>query len=255
MFKRIAAFIIFILCSSFSLFAQKNKNVSLFSDADRKSARDSSAGLYTNKLPPITKYSRDFWMLQLGYYNFASKPDSVKVKGLGYTTRVYLAYDFPIKKSKMSFATGVGINASVVFLDNQILANNDTGAYGSAAHIINNSTYKRYKFTTAYLQAPFELRYYSNIQNRNIGFKAAIGLEVGTLLGAHTKGLRSVGGTTIKDKENTKRYLSPWNFDAIARIGWGNFTIFGTYNVTGVFKDLSGPALTPMSIGLCVSGL
>jgi hypothetical protein len=214
-------------------------------------------GSSKDKLPQITKPSRDFLMVQFGYTNWVNRPDSgVYTKPFAYTFNTYLCYDFPIKKSRMSFATGIGIHTTTVYLDKQQLALSDTGLNGADATFISDTAnYKRYKFNTAYIQAPFELRYFSNQYNRNKGFKAAIGLQVGTFLGAHTKGLRSVEGTNIKDKLNTKRYVSPWNFAATARVGYGNFTVFASYNITNVFKDNAGPALTPMTIGICLTGL
>ena len=236
MTTRIALLLILVFLPLSFIFAQK----------------DSLSSRYSNLPPAIVKPSRDFLMVELGYNNWITKPDSIKTKSIGYVFKTYLCYDFPIKKTKFSFATGLGVDVNVVYLDNQVIANNDTV---SAAHIVASSEYKRYKFVTTYLQAPFELRYFSNPHNRNNGWKAALGIEVGTLLGAHTKGLRSVGGTNIKDKENTKRYLSPWNFAGTARVGYGNFTLFASYNFTNVFKDANGPVVTPMSVGLCLTGL
>jgi hypothetical protein len=207
--------------------------------------------------PPVVKPARDFLMVQFGYTNWINKPDSgVSTKPFAYTFNTYLCYDFPIKKSKLSFAAGLGISTTTVYMDNQLLSVSDTGTRGAdATFVTDTADYKRYKFNTAYLQAPFELRYFSNPYNRNKGFKAAIGLQVGTLLSGHTKGLRSVEGTNIKDKVGTKRYLSPWNFAATARVGYGNFTVFASYNITNVFKDNAGPALTPMTLGICLTGL
>ena len=214
-----------------------------------------------DSLPQIVKPARDFVMLQFGYTNWQSSTTDTnallpKTKPFAYTLNAYLCYDFPIKKTKMSFATGLGIHTSVSYLKKQQLSVDDTGVNGrDASFIVDTANYKRYKFNTAYIQAPFELRYYSNINNRNKGFKAAIGLQVGTLLGGHTKGLRSVEGNNVKETTNFKRYLSPWNFAATARVGWGNFTVFGTYNITPVFKDKAGPVITPVTVGICLSGL
>ncbi len=74
-------------------------------------------------------------------------------------------------------------------------------------------------------------------------------------MGAHTKGVKSVEGTNVKDKVDTKRYLNSWNFVATARIGYGNLSLFGSYNLTQVYKDNAGPAITPMAIGICLTGL
>lgn len=210
-----------------------------------------------DSLPTVSKAARDFVLLQFGYSNWITKPDTVKTKPFSYTFNAFLCYDFPIKKTHLSFAAGLGISTTSTYLDNQVLKIDNTDTLGVAATFINDSivNYKRYKFNTAYITAPFELRYFSNINNRNRGFKAAIGLQVGTLVSGHTKGLRSVQGTNIKDKEVTKRYLTPWNFAATARVGWGNFSVFGSYNLTNVFKDNQGPPITPMSVGICLTGL
>ena len=235
------AFLAALIVSTTVLYAQ---------DTNDKGSADVTA-------PPIIKYSRDFVMVQLAYNNWVQKPDSVSTKTFGYAFNAYLCYDFPIKKTKLSFATGLGINASVVYLNQQVLANTDTAAAlaSQARFVADTNHFKRYKFATTYLTAPFELRYYSNIQNRNKGFKAAIGMEIGTLLGAHTKGLKAIGGTNVKIKDDTKRYVAPWNFAATARVGWGNFSLFGSYNLTNVFKLNAGPPITPASVGICLTGL
>ena len=239
--RRFLALLVVLLSFSSLLLAQNTVQATVSSDA----------------LPhPIVKPSRDFLMVDIVYNNWLTKPDSVKTKTVGYGFNVFLCYDFPIKKTKLSFAAGLGINASVNYLDQQVIANRDTGILGSQVRFIPDSNhYKRYKFATTYLTAPFELRYFSNSQNRNRGFKAAIGMQIGTLLGGHTKGLRSVDGTNIKEKVDTKRYLSPWSFAATARVGWGNFSLFGSYNLTNVFKENAGPPITPMSVGICITGL
>lgn len=213
----------------------------------------------TNNAPATSvkvKPSRDFLMMQFGYTNWVNKPDTVSTTKFAYTYNVFLCYDFPIKKSKFSFAAGAGISTTSVYLKDQTLAISDTGALGLSARFLpDTNQYKRYKFNTVYLQAPFELRFFSNTLNRNKGFKAAVGVQVGTLLGGHTKGLFSANGANVKDKVNTKRYLSPWNFAATARVGWGNFSVFGSYNITNVFKDNAGPPITPMTLGICLTGL
>jgi len=221
-------------------------------------AQDATEKVNTSATPPpIVKPSRDFVMIDMVWNNWMNKPDSVKTKGFGYGFNAYLCYDFPIKKTNLSFAAGLGISTSVVYLNQEVLRNTDTSvAYaGQARFLPDTAHFKRYKFVTTYLQAPFELRYFGNSNNRNKGFKAAIGIEVGTLLGGHTKSVTSVNGTNVKYKIDTKRYIAPWNFAATARVGWGNFSVFGSYNLTNVFKENAGPPITPISAGICLTGL
>lgn len=205
------------------------------------------------KRSEISKPSRDFLMLQFVYSGWQNAPDSIKAGGLNRGFNAYLCYDFPIKKSHFSFAAGIGISTDNVYLNDQeiVLTDNDTAA--QARFIPESKAYKRYKLNTTYLEAPFELRFFGNKINRNKGFKAAVGLRVGTLLGASTKGKEDV--TKIVYKTNTKNFIETWRFAGTVRLGYGNFTLLGTYNLTNLYKDNQGPPITPYSIGLCITGL
>lgn len=207
-----------------------------------------------SKKSGIEKPSRDYIMVQLTYEGW-NKPDSVKTGGLGRGLNAYLCYDFPIAKSHFSFAAGIGVGTSNIYLDNQQIVVTDTGAGAQARFVSETIDYKKYKLATSYLEAPFELRYFGNKQNRNKGFKAAIGLRAGLLIGAHTKGKRTVEGVKLTEKENSKRYLETWRFSGTVRLGWGNFSLLGTYNLNNLYKAGVGPEITPYSIGLCITGL
>lgn len=209
-----------------------------------------------NSTPEKQKPARDAIMLQFGYDAWTDVPDSIHTTGFGRGFNAYLCYDFPIQKSHFSFAAGLGIGTSNIYFKDQELRFTDTGALGSMVRFLPESRdYKKSKLTTAYLEAPFELRYFGNKDNRNKGFKAAIGLKAGLLVGAHTKTKRSVEGNSVVEKVNTKRYLETWRIGATVRLGWGNFSVFGTYNLNKPFKEGSGPQVTPYSVGLCITGL
>lgn len=202
----------------------------------------------------IIKPSRDFIMFQLTYENWSGTPDSVKIGGIGRGFNAYLCYDFPISKSNFSFAAGIGIGTSNIYFDDQIAVMN-TSASAISFKDVDGKLYKKSKLTTAYVEAPFELRFFGDKENRNRGFKAAIGMRVGLLAGAHTKNKNSVAGTTIVEKVNTKRYIQSWRFAPTARIGWGNFSVYGSYNLSPLFNNAQGPEVFPYSIGICITGL
>lgn len=198
--------------------------------------------------------SRDYVMLQIGYDTWNSAPDSIAITGIGRTFNAYLCYDFPIQKSNFSFAAGLGIGTSNIYLKNQQILLTDTSSY--IQFIPENIDYKKYKLTTAYVEAPFELRYFSNKENRNVGFKAALGMRVGALVGAHTKGKRTLNNKPIVEKVNTKRYLDTWRYALTLRLGYGNFSVYGAYQLNSLFRAGSGPeSIRPIQIGLCLSGL
>lgn len=212
----------------------------------------------TKPAKKVIKPSRDFVMVQLTYENWSGTPDSVKVTGIGRGFNAYLCYDFPIAKSNFSVAAGIGVGTSNIYFDNQLLIMN-TGAPAVAFKNVDTAAgtdlYKKSKLTTAYLEVPLELRFFGDRENRNKGFKAAVGVRIGMLIDAHTKNKNTVSGTTITEKVATKTYFQTWKFAPTARIGYGNFALFGSVNVTQLFNSGQGPSVYPYSIGLCITGL
>jgi hypothetical protein len=200
----------------------------------------------------VEKPSRDFVMLKITNSAWADEKDAVNTKGIGRGFAAAIMYDFPIQKSNFSFAIGLGINAQNVYLDNQSFNFKDTG---SKVLIASTADLKRYKYTTTRLEMPLELRFFANNKNRNTGFKAAIGANVGLMLGAHTKAVSGSGGSKIMEKVNTKRFTEQWNFAPTMRIGYGNFSLYGSYSLTPLFKEDAGPVLYPFSLGICITGL
>ncbi len=197
--------------------------------------------------------SRDFVMLQIGYENWNNAPDTLQIGGLGRAFNAYVCYDFPIAKSNFSFAAGAGIGTSNIYLKKQTFALTDTTTF---IYFKPSDVYKKYKLTTAYVEAPFELRYFGNKDDRNKGFKAAFGLKVGALISSHTKGKRTFNNKPIIEKVSTKRYLETWRYAVTGRLGWGNFSVYGSYQLSNVFRLNSGPEnVRPYQIGLCLSGL
>lgn len=215
-----------------------------------------------NMVPPKKKTfkpSRDFVMLQFTYDSWNKAPDSIRIGGIGRGFSAYLCYDFPIAKSNFSFAAGLGVSNSNIYFDKQQVVMNTTASEISFVNVDtvigSDKNFKRSKFATTYIEAPFELRYYGNKENRNRGFKFALGMKVGILVNAHTKVRESYAGPYINDKTVTNRYVEKWRFAPTARIGWGNFTLFGSYNISQLFNAGQGPEVYPFSIGLCISGL
>jgi hypothetical protein len=171
---------------------------------------------------------------------------------------MYFLFDFPFKSNpKLSVAIGPGIGSDNIFFENttidiknnrQVEFNRDT-----------ITQYKKYKMNLGYLEVPIELRYSSNPSNMNSGFKAAIGAKVGTIIDAKTKAkvdrdADGNSGYTYKVKD--KQFFNSYRLAGTLRLGYGNFTAFGTYTLTEMFKEGQGPlGIRPWTIGLTLSGL
>jgi Outer membrane protein beta-barrel domain len=203
------------------------------------------------------KPSRDYVMLQAGYNTWLLPAGSkINLENRGLEINGYICYDQPFAKSNFSFAVGAGIGSSSVYLDSQKV--NFTDVNATTIHFSKDSIgFKRYKINTTYFEVPLEFRYFANKVNRNRGFKASIGVRVGTILGAKTKSVLNTANGNFKTKENNRRFFETWRITPTARMGWGNFSIYGAYQINELFKptNLEGIGVRPLSIGICLSGL
>lgn len=124
----------------------------------------------------------------------------------------------------------------------------------------SSAHFKKYKMSTTFVEVPLELRFSQRPHDEKKSFKVALGLKIGTLLGAHTKGktLLDKSGKTINsytEKIYKRTFLNPTRVAATLRIGYGNFSVFGAYQLTNLFKDGAAAPMQPLQTGICISGL
>jgi hypothetical protein len=202
-------------------------------------------------------------MINLTSDHWSGTPDSISSRETGFSRGLGIAImiDKPFKSDPhWSVAFGLGVNGSNMFFEKTSI---DIKALSKELPFIRLDSadhFKKYKLVNVYAEIPIELRYSFNPEKHNGGWKAALGLKVGTLIDAHTKGktLVNSGGKTVNSytlKEKKKAFFNSTRFAATARIGYGNFTLIGTYSLTNLLKDGAGPDIKPYQIGLCISGL
>ncbi|MGC4101072.1 outer membrane beta-barrel protein [Ferruginibacter sp.] len=206
----------------------------------------------------------DHIMLQLSTDHWAGTlPDSIKdhTKGLSRGANIYVMMNKPFKNNpQFSAAFGVGIGSTNMYFKNINIDVKSTATKLPFTSLDSTSHFKKYKLTTAYLEIPVELRFVKDPSRMNKSLKAAIGIKVGTLLSVHTKGktLQNKSGSTINsytEKEYNKRFFNSTRLAATGRVGLGNYSIFGSYQITTLLKDGVGPEIHPFEIGFCLSGL
>ncbi len=209
----------------------------------------------------IIKPASDMFMLQLSYEGWGNQPDSIKTKWYSRGIAAYILNDWKIKNSNFSFAGGIGFSVSNIFFNDQRASLDGSGSAISFPTVNgagSTSQYKGMKYKVTYVEAPLEFRFYADKYNRNRGFKLAAGAKIGLLVGGSSKYKETIdnsSSTYVTYKENTKRYAATWRFSPTIRIGWGNFSLVGSYSITTLFNSGQGPAVHPFSVGLCISGL
>jgi hypothetical protein len=169
-------------------------------------------------------------------------------------------FDFPVKTNpKLSVGFGAGFGTDHIYFDKMYLGIKDLTEKLTIEDRSDSIHFKRYKLAVAWLEAPVELRYTKDPLRSNKSFKAALGIKVGTLFNAHTRGndFRDMAGTVnpYTQKEASKRFFNKNRLAVTGRVGMGVFSIFGSYQVTQLFKEGLAPKINPWSAGIQISGL
>ncbi len=207
----------------------------------------------------------DHILVQVTSDHWNGTPDSISshMKGFSRGLNMYVMLNKPFKSNPhFSVAFGAGIGSSSMLFKTMTVNLKAVGSVLPFTNLDSFSHFKKFKLATSYLEAPIEIRYCFNPTQPNKSWKIALGAKVGTLINAHTKGKTWVAkdGTTLAggliEKESKRAFFNNTRLAATARVGYGNFSLYGAYQINAFFKEGSGPAdVRPFSIGLCLSGL
>lgn len=205
----------------------------------------------------------DHLMLQFATDHLSSMPDSIKRHQSGFSKgfNAYLMLDKPFKTSpKFSLGIGIGVGTGNISFKTMNVDIRSTANKLPFTALDSTNHFKKYKLSLSYLEVPLEFRFSSDPLNSSKSWKVAIGGKAGTLINAHTKGkdLQDKNGRLINsyiEKENSKKYFNGTRFMAIARVGYGIFSLYGSYQLNNVLKDVVGPPMRFFEIGFALSGL
>lgn len=213
----------------------------------------------------LTGRASDHLMIQFGGDFLTGTPDSVKTSGFSRHFNVYFMYDKPFQKNQhYSVAFGAGIGSTNIFMDDHTYVNLKTSGNTLLFNQVgpNFDHFAKQKITTIYLQAPVELRYFSNPEHPGKSWKLAAGLKVGQLLKAYTKAKnyqtstgQSIYGKTYIEKIENKRFFNATDISLTGRVGYGIFSLDMGYLVNGYLRDGYGATMNKVSVGITISGL
>lgn len=224
-------------------------------------SQDNTKPVKKKKQPvDMSNRANDHFLLQFGYTSWSGIPDTINKQGFSKSFNAYFMFDFPFKNNpKLSMAFGPGIASDHITFSNTHVGIKDLTP---SIYFTNNSDtnhFKKTKLATVYLEAPVEFRYSSDPLNGK-GFKGAIGIKIGTMINAHTRNTKfeNKGGNSLGDfvsKESSTKFFNKNRLSVMGRAGYGHFSIYGSYQITTLFKDGMGPVVRPFSIGITLSGL
>jgi hypothetical protein len=212
----------------------------------------SAGDVVTGKAMKATQHSKDFLVIQLGYVGLSGTGASGIKSGFNREFNMALMYDIPLDKTNFSLAAGLGVSSTGIYLKDQII---NLTAVTTSPLFPTSTTYKKFKLAMNYIEIPLEIRYRQVPENANKGFKVGLGIKIGNLVNVHTRSVQTINNSKAIEKEANKSLFNTWRFAGTARVGYGNFSIYGTYALTTIFKDNSAFDLKPYSIGISLSGL
>jgi Outer membrane protein beta-barrel domain len=217
----------------------------------------------------LSKRAADHFMFELGYDNWANKPDSANIQGFNHSLNFYFMMDFPFKTDKrLSIGVGLGLGSGQIYFNKSypLIAdyNNPTLSFATSAGGSGTAQgadhYKRFKLVTNYLEIPVELRFALDPEHMDKSWKFAVGTKIGYLITAYTKSVdpEDVTGRVLAhvvEKESSKQFFSSFKFAPTLRVSKGVFGIFGQIQVNSLLNASAGNSVFPFSAGVVLSGL
>ena len=209
--------------------------------------------------------ANDHFMIQFGTANWAQAIDSLSPKGSSRSFNVYVMVDKPFKSDpRFSVGIGAGLGTDHYFFTNKNINLTDQRSPLRIQEVKDTNHFNKYKLAAAYLEIPIELRFCVKPENTNKSFKGAIGVKIGMLADAHTKGKGFVDKSgalvagyaeTFLQKQKGKYFFNSNRIVGTLRGGYGNISLYANYQLGNLFKEGLGPTAKPYSIGLTISGL
>lgn len=201
---------------------------------------------------PAPKASNDQFVVNLITNLINPAPDGVSSKpyaSLG--AEIYSYTPLIGKKKKVGFAMGVGVGTLNYNMD--AAPGLDTLGNTRFYHLHDSLSYKKSKIVITYWDIPLEIRVRANPDKKGNAFKFAAGFKFGVMLSNHYK----YRGDSWVENDKTVKFktyyidnLMKIRYGAYARVGYGKFTLMGTYYLTPLFEEGKGPETPVMSLGL-----
>jgi len=185
------------------------------------------------------------FVLEFGVNRDLSAPPDFSLGLIGSrSANLYYQYEFRILKSSFSFVPGIGLSLERFKFKNNYVIDYATSAIADGILMFAPGDtipgIKKSQLITNYIEVPLELRYSTNPEDPARSFKISIGGRVGYMYDSFSKVKYKENGEGKKIKNKEDFNLTKFRYGVTARIGVGNFSIFGYYNLTSLFEDGKG---------------
>ena len=147
--------------------------------------------------------------------------------------------------SYIGFVTGLGLNFNDYKFKNRYTITKDEDGIIQPVEL-EEGDFRKSKLSTVYLTAPLLLEIQIPGNHGNDRMFITAGVIGGLKIGEHTK--TKIGSEKSKDRGDHN--ISPLRWGYTARVGFEDVGIYATYYNVGLFEEGTGPATTPVTVGL-----
>lgn len=185
------------------------------------------------------------FVVEFGFNNAIGGPKDFSLGFIGSrTANVYYQYGFRVLKSNFSIVPGIGLSMERYKFKNNYTVDYTSSTSGEIAMVSPTDSgipdIKKSQLIANYIDIPVEIQFTTNREDPSRGFKVAVGGRIGYLYDSFTKVKYKENGEVKKFKDKQEFQLTKIRYGLTGRLGFGDFTIFGYYNITPLFEKGKG---------------
>jgi Outer membrane protein beta-barrel domain len=154
-------------------------------------------------------------------------------------------------KGRVRFVYGIGIEFNNYRFKKDVDLISDLKPLAYTVNADRN--YKKNKLVSNYATIPLMINIKTKNDADDEAFKLAAGIQLGYLIGSHTKQKWGENGKKQKSKIKGDYSFEDYRIGYVVQFGYGDFNIFGKYYPTEVFKSGQGPVANTASVGLVLT--
>ena len=153
-----------------------------------------------------------------------------------------------IYRNNVNLGTGIGLTWYHYNFRNSYSLTPDV-PYATATY--DSVKYSKNRLNMCYVNIPLFLEFNTNNKDASKSFHFGAGMQFGyNVFHNKLKQKYELGGQDNKRKIKDDFNVNPFRYDVIARVGYGKFTVFGTYSLSTLFERGNGPVVYPFAAGI-----
>ncbi|TND09652.1 MAG: hypothetical protein FD123_1009 [Bacteroidetes bacterium] len=161
-------------------------------------------------------------------------------------------HNFHLYKNYINVGTGLGLEwNSYAFRENITLGINTPRLTAT----LDSINYAKNKLRTCFVNVPVMLDF-----NTSEDEDRAFHLSAGVKFGYNVFRNRQVQKFYENDGDDKEKrvikddyYVNPFRYSLMARVGYGDYTLFADYALSEMFRSAKGPQVTPFTVGLHIA--